>query len=118
MPSMAAWFRLRTRDCSISWYSLSAYVSIQIPLGAGGVLVSLVSKMTFSFDANSPATVFQNVLKSEVEEMILPELCNCLASYSLSPHKLWMVLLSSVVVGVENGVSTAISDGLDSLQRR
>lgn len=34
----------------------------------------LVSKITFSFDENSPATVFQNALKLSVLVMIFPEL--------------------------------------------
>lgn len=34
----------------------------------------LVSKMTFPFEENSPATVFQNVWKLSVDVMIFPEL--------------------------------------------
>lgn len=34
----------------------------------------LVSKMTFSFEENSPATVFQNAWKLSVDSMIFPEL--------------------------------------------
>lgn len=44
-----------------------------------------MSKMTFSLEENSPATVFQKALKSPVEEMTLPELVivslNCRRSH-------------------------------------
>lgn len=74
----------------------------------------LVSKMTFSSEVNSLATVFHQVLKSSVEEMTLPELSIQLVS---APRRALVRgnSLSSIVMGVKDRVSTAVSDELDRL---
>jgi hypothetical protein len=51
MPSMAAWFRRKTSELSMSWYSL------------------LVSKMTLSLLANSLAVVVHQALKPSTSVM-------------------------------------------------
>jgi hypothetical protein len=70
--------------------------------------------MTSSFEANSPATFFQNAWKSEVLDMISPLLGTLM---SFDPFALnWIEhLLSSIVVRIKHGVGSCISDGFDRL---
>ena len=84
---------------------------------------SLVSKMTLSLELNSPATFFHQAWKSAVEVMTLPPLLemvssalsslscsSCSSKSSRSDH-----VLSAIVVGVKDGVGTALGDGVDGL---
>lgn len=74
----------------------------------------LVSKMTRSLSANSAATVFQKVLKSAVDSMILPEL-EVESVYRRMITSGDLHLLSAVVVGIKNRISTAVGDELHRL---
>lgn len=77
--------------------------------------ISLVSKMTLSLEANSLATVFQNSWKSEVEEMILPELYGGVELVTTPLVKTNHDLLSSIVMRIKNGISTTAGNELDGL---
>lgn len=65
--------------------------------------------------ANSLATVFQNSWKSEVEEMILPELYGGVELVTTPLVKTNHDLLSSIVMRIKNGISTTAGNELDGL---
>lgn len=70
--------------------------------------------MTLSLSANSVATFFHQVLKSEVEVMMLPSLQA--VSHHMPPFSSNCIhLQTSVVVGVKDSVGTAVGNEFDSL---
>lgn len=76
----------------------------------------LVSKMTFSLEANSPATVFQKAWKLSVERMIFPELLSPVSVETSPPDQgRDGVSLSSIVMRIKHRIRPAPRDKRNGL---